>query len=507
MPVVLPAILPKSIEDCHELLRELARDNVHFQARIEYLLRKLFGRKSERLTDEMNSFLAELFPPEESVAPQAAEETPAEEEPAREEQPAVVRRRGKRGAKSLPADLPRQRVEYDLPAEQKVCTECGTEKKRIGEEASEQLEYIPASLYVIDHVCLKYACPARQGQVAQGEKPAQPIEKGLPGPGLLAHVITNKYADHLPLHRQESIFARQGVELSRSTLCDWTMACAEALEPVVKEMRKRILTSFVIHTDDTSVPVQTKRKTRKCYLWTYLGDDPNPYIIYDFTETRGRAGPATFLDKYQGYLQADAYGGYDKLYKEKSILEVACMAHARRKFYEAKETDPLRAHIALLRIRALYDIERLMRDSTPELRRAWRLKQTAPLLNKFHKWLRAERQAVLPKSPIGQAIAYALSNWRALCRYLCDGRLAIDNNAAERALRTCVVGRKNWMFCGSERGGRAAAILYSLTQSAKRNGLDPFAYLRDLLRRIPTHPQSRISELLPDAWKKAIATP
>lgn len=501
MPVILPKKLPETIEECHELLLELVRDNVQFQARIEQLLRKLFGRKSERLTDEENTFLKELFPEEECIEPHSPEEEIAEEPS--EEKIVAAGHSGKRGAKSLPADLPRQRVEHDLPAELKVCAECGCEKKRIGEETSEQLEYVPASLYVIEHVCPKYACPACQGQVAQGEKPAQPIEKGLPGPGLLSYVITNKYADHLPLNRQESILERHGVELSRSTLCDWTMAAAEALEPVVKEMRKRVLQSFVIHTDDTSVPVLAKRKTRKCYLWTYLGDQANPYIIYDFTETRGRAGPEAFLEKYQGYLQADAFSGYDKLYKERPIREVACMAHARRKFYEAKETDPLRAHIALLRIRALYDIERLMRDSTPELRRAWRLKQAAPALNKLHKWLRAEHEAVLPKSPIGQAISYALANWRALCRYLCDGRLAIDNNAAERALRTCVVGRKNWMFCGSERGGRAAAILYSLTQSAKRNGLDPFAYLRDLLRRIPTHPQSRISELLPDTWKSA----
>jgi transposase len=502
MPVVLPKELPTDVKECHELLLEQARDIECYQARIEHLLRKLFGRKSERLTEDENNFLKELFPEEERVEPQPpAEEAAPEEKPANGSTP---RRPGKRGLRSLPSDLPRERIEHDLPAGEKVCAECGCEKKRIGEQTSEQLEYVPASLYIIEHVCPKYACPACQGHVAQGEKPAQPIEKGLPGPGLLSHVITNKYADHLPLNRQESIFARYGVELSRSTLCDWTMAAAETLEPVVKEMRKRVLQSVVIHTDDTPVPVQAKRKTRKCYLWTYLGDASNPYTIYDFTETRGRAGPETFLEKYKGYLQADAFSGYDKLYLEKPILEVACMAHARRKFYEAKETDPLRAHMAMLRIRALYDIERLLRDSTPEDRRAGRLKHAAPLLNKLHKWLRAEREQVLPKSPIGQAIAYALGNWRALCRYLCDGRLSIDNNAAERALRACVVGRKNWMFCGSERGGRAAAILYSLTQSAKRNGIDPFAYLRDLLRLIPTHPQSRISDLLPDAWKKSI---
>ena len=501
MPAVLPEELPTDIEKCHALLREQARDIEQYLARIDSLLRKLFGRRSERLTEDENNFLKELFPEEESAEPQAAEETPEEQPQAKT---APSRRPGKRGLRSLAADLPRERVVHDLPDEQKICAECGGEKRRIGEETSEQLEYVPASLYVIEHVCPKYACPACQGHVAQGEKPAQPIEKGLPGPGLLAHVITSKYADHLPLHRQESIFTRYGVELSRSTLCDWTLAAAEALEPVVKAMRVRILQSFVLHTDDTSVPVQAKRKTRKCYLWTYLGDDEHPFTVYDFTETRSRGGPEAFLAKYEGYLQADAFGGYDRLYKEKPIVEVACMAHARRKFYEAKETDPLRAHQALLRIRALYDIERSVRDMKPDVRRAWRLQRAAPLLHQFHQWLRGERDHVLPKSPIGQAIGYALTNWRALCRYLCDGRLAIDNNAAERALRTCVVGRKNWQFCGSERGGRAAAILYSLTQSAKRHGLDPFAYLRDLLRRIPTHPQSRISELLPDAWEKSI---
>jgi transposase len=503
MPVRLPfeETLPHDIKQCHALIQELARDITQYQSRIDYLTRRLFGRSSERIDpSELTFFGDPNLPGAEVEQDDATEET----EEARETPAAPSRRNGRR---PLPNDLPRKRVEHDAAPDEKICSECGCDKKRIGEETSEQLEYIPASMCIIEHVRLKYACPQCQGQVVVGEKPAQPIEKGLAGPGLLAHVITSKYCDHLPLHRQEAIFARHGVEMSRKTLCDWAMQSAWLLEPVARAMRREVLKSYCLHTDDTPVPVQDQGKTHRAYLWVYIGDTDHPYTVYDFTWTRSRDGPEKFLDGYEGHLQADAFSGYDGLYTDGTIVEVGCWAHARRKFFEAKPTAPVVANEALLRIQSLYNIERKAKDMDVAGRLALRESDSLPRLERLASWLREQQPRALPKSPIGQAIAYALGNWTALTRYAHDGRLAIDNNVAERALRSVVVGRKNWLFAGSERGGHTAATLYSLIASAKRAGLDPFAYLRDLLARIPTHPQRRIDELFPDRWKALAAKP
>jgi len=494
-----PPQLPEDLQQCHQLIGELLSQIRQLQVRNDWLARKLFGRSSERLgVQEL-----EFFGQECTVAEPTA--------PAQEAAPPLAPRNGRvhtgGGRKSLPAELPRQRVEYDVTESEKICPECGGEKKRIGEETSEQLEYVPASYFVIEHACLKYACPRCQGHVSQGTKPAQPIEKAIAGPGLLAHVITSKYCDHLPLHRQEGILARQGLDLTRSTLCEWVMASADALAPVVRAMKTQILRSAAVNTDDTPLPVQDESKTHQAHLWVYVGDAAHPYTLYDFTWTRARDGPEKFLGDYEGYLQADAWGGYDGLFGSGKIIEVGCWAHARRYFFEAKETDPALANQALLRIGELYAVEREAAEGKLDApaRQALRQAKAAPLVESLGQWLAVITPTLLPKSPIGKAVAYAQSNWRALTRYLEDGRLAIDNNAAENALRPVVVGRKNWLFTGSRRGGRAAAILFSLIQSAKRAGLDPFAYLRDLLRAVPTHPQSCIHELFPDQWKKSSA--
>jgi transposase len=496
MPVTvpLPNDLPTDLTQCHQLIQEMARDIVQYQSRIDYLARRLFGRRSEKIdASELTFFGQEDFPGSELDA------SPEEIEPESVHAPAPSKRRN--GRRPLPRELPRKRIEHDVAPEDKICAGCGGMKKRIGEETSEQLEYIPASLYVIEHVRPKYACPCCQAHVAIGVKPAQPIEKGLPGPGLIAHVITSKYCDHVPLHRQERIFTRHGVDLSRKTLCDWALQSAWLLEPIVNLMKNEVLGSFAIHTDDTPVPVQSKGRTHRAYLWVYVGDSEHPFTIYDFTWTRSREGPEQILKEYHGYLQADAYSGYDQLYADGNIVEVACWAHARRKFFEAKTSAPVAAHQALLAIKQLYAVEREAKDLDAEARLALRREKSQPRLEAFAVWLRQLQPEVLPKSPLGQAAAYALGNWEALTRYLEDGRLAIDNNTAERALRGVVLGRKNYLFTGSERGGRAAAVHYSLIQSAKQNGLDPFVYLRDLLARIPTHPYSQIRQLLPNHWK------
>lgn len=420
-----------------------------------------------------------------------------------------VKRKPKRtphGRGRLPKHLERKEVVYDVPEGERKCPHCPGELKYIGDEVSERLEYVPASLFVIREVSRKYACE-RGCTVITAQKPMQPIEKGLAGPGLLAHVAVSKYADHLPLHRQEEMFRRQGVSLSRSTLCDWMSACAELVKPLFNLMKERVLDSKVVQTDDTPVGVLdrdwTRRRTGR--IWTYVGDREHPYTVYDYTPNRSRDGPVDFMKEFRGYLQADAYAGYDTLYNnpDRDVTEVACWAHARRKFYEAQSSDMLRPMVMLAYIRLLYDVEREARDLKLDSRGRLALRQarSVPILEDIHAYLKREQSGVLPKSPEGQAIAYTLSNWKALTRYCEDGDLEIDNNGAERSLRGVVVGRKNWLFFGTDRGGRTAAVLTSFIMTCKRNRIDSFTYLRDVFERISAHPMNRLEDLLPDRWK------
>jgi transposase len=490
--------LPDDLAVCHGMIRELAaslraaqRQVEQLGHRLDLLLRRLYGPRSERV--DPGQLLLFLDPAEDRSVPSA----PAAE-------PAVPSRPLKgHGRRALPSDLPRERRVHEIPPGQRGCPGCGRQRTPIGEEISEQLDYRPASLFVVEHVRVKLACRHCQEHVAVADKPPQPIEKGLPGPGLLAQVITSKYADHVPLYRQEGIFARHGVELSRKTMCGWMAQAAWLLEPVWKAMRAEVLKSRVVQTDDTTVPVLDRRldRTRTSRLWVYLGDRDHPYAVYDYTADRSRDGPEKFLRDYRGYLQADAFSGYDRLYS-RGVVEVGCLAHARRKFHEARATDPERAHEALARIRQLYAVERAAKDLDDADRHALRGEKAAPMLESLGTWLEEQSRRVLPKSPIGQAVGYARSNWVALNRYLEAGYLAIDNNAAERALRPVAVSRKNWLFCGSDGGGRTAAVLFSLTATCRSLSIDPFVYLRDLLDRVATHPARRIEALLPDRWRR-----
>jgi transposase len=329
-------------------------------------------------------------------------------------------------------------VVYDLADHERQCPECQMELRHIGEEISEQLEYVPASLHVVQHACQKYACP--QGcTVVTAAKPPAPVEKGLAGPGLLAHVAVSKFGDHLPLHRQEAIFARQGVDLSRQTMCDWMRQCAELVGPLADLMKERVLSSKVVQTDDTPVPVLDPElpRTRTGRIWTYVGDALHPYTVYDYTPNRCREGPDEFLKDFHGYLQADAYSGYDQIYKEagRGITEVACMAHARRKYFEAQSSDIMRSTVMLAYFHLLYDVEREAREKQLDAagRLALRRERSQPMLDDIKAYLERERPKVVPKSPIGQAMAYTLSNWEALVRYAKDGDLEIDNNAPSAA--------------------------------------------------------------------------
>lgn len=492
------APLPDDLATAHRQIREQAetlRQQAHLierlQHQLEQLLRQRYGRKGEKADPGQLLLFA---PGVAEVAVPAPGPTPAA--------PGGKAAGRPTGRKPLPRSLPRRRVLHDVAPEHRACPECGAERQRIGEETREQLEYIPASLVVLEHVRPKYACRACAAHVVVAPRLPEPIEKGLPGTGLLAHVITSKFADHLPLYRLEGIFARQGVDLSRSTTCGWMAECAGLLGPIVRAMTRRVLASKVIGTDDTPVAVQDHggKGTRTGRLWAYLGDRDNPFVVYDYTADRSRDGPERFLAAYRiGYLQSDAYAGYDGLHA-RGLVAVGCWAHARRKFHEARTSDPERSHAALAWIGRLYDVEREARAGGWDDDRlmAARLERSRPLLDAFASWLDGEAARVLPRSPIGEAIAYARSNRAELGRYLESPYLAIDNNAVENALRPIAVGRKNWLHLGSDRGGRTAATLMSLVQSCKRNGNEPFAYLRDVLDRVSTHPASRIGDLLPD---------
>jgi transposase len=351
--------------------------------------------------------------------------------------------------------------------------------------------------------------------VIAAPKPAMPIAKGLPGPGLLAHLIVSKYTDHMPLHRMQRAYERQGYFLHRSTLCDWLGSCADLLRPLYELMVSVVLQSRALHTDDTTVKMQelVTHLLSTARLWAYLGDTAHPYNVFDFTVNRKRDGPQRFLANYQGYLQADAFSGYDGLYlpdprtAAARITEVACNAHARRKFYEARGSDGLRAHQALAYYRQLYELERQAKDFTDAQRLLLRHDLAVPILDQFHQWVEVQRPEVLPKSPMGEALGYALNNWTALIRYTEAGFLAIDNNVAEREMKRVAIGRKNWLFVGSPQGGQTAAVLMSFTSTCQRMGVEPWAYLHDLLTRLPTTPAAQLGDLLPDHWQAVRQAP
>jgi transposase len=511
--ITLADPLPDDLETAHQLIRELLKTlaqqlhlNEKLQHQLEQLLRQRYGRKTEQIDPaQLLLFAQEILA--------QAEPTPA---PTPEPDPASTPKKGApkkngHGRKPLPASLPRETVLHDVPPERRTCPDCGAERTCIGHEVREQLEYKPASLVVIEHVRPKYACEACEANVVIADKLPEPIEKGLPGPGLLAYVAVSKYADHLPLYRLEGIFKRFGVELSRSTMCDWMATIADLLKPIVKLMLSKILESKVVQNDDTTVPVQDHdgKGIKTGRLWVSIGDHDHHYVVYTYTPDRSAAGPEKIFKDFKGYLQADAYSGYDGLYKSGDIVEVGCMMHARRKFYEARTSDPQRSHQALAWISLLYDVERDAKkrqtadyEAFVAFRHDLRNERSRPIFDKLHAWLEAELPKVLPKSPIGEAIQYALNHWEALKRPLEAGFLELDNGACERAFKPVAIGRKNWLFAGSDNGGETAAVLMSLCTTCKELEIDPQAYLRDVLDRISTHPARRIEELLPDQWQK-----
>ena len=499
--------IPDDLAACRALIetQQATIDEQHQQIdklrhELELFKRYLFGQRRERFVEDPRQ--EKLFAMGDAGA---IDQSPAAEVV---DSPAPSGRRRGHGRRRLPDSLPRRRIIHEMSEAERGCPCCGKLRVKVSEEISEQLEFQPAAFYVNEHVRYIYACQDEDctASVVTAPKPPQPIDKGLAGPGMLAFVATSKLAEHLPLNRLEDVTCRYGIHIARSTQCDWMAACAQLARPLYELMVRRTLASKVLGTDDTTVPLRDGQldHTRTAYFWAYVGDHEHPYICYDFTTSHSREGPQKFLHGFRGYLQGDAYSGYIEiaLASNGKIKHAGCWAHARRYYHRAREKAPTQAvHEALAYIQRLYDVE----DEAAELSSADRLRlrrdKSAGILNEFHQWLQQQAAVVLPQSPLGEAINYTLNQWQSLSLFLEDGDLPLDNNRTEHALRQQVLGRVNWLFVGSGRGGETAAVLYTLVATCKRLRIDPFAYLRDVFTRLPEIATDKpLEDLLPDRW-------
>jgi transposase len=506
MPEAQP--YPDDIETLKRLLANREAVIAKLMAEIARLKRWRFGRSAERVNETLTQMQLALddLQPDATVA-----EAPAAVMPSTESTQGTGTKSNvlplRRAPRALPAHLPRETVVH--PPASCNCPDCGSALRALGEDVSEMLDFIPGYFKVIRHVRPKLSC-AQCSRVVQANTPARPIERGLPTPGLLAQVLVGKYADHLPLYRQAGIYRRAGVELDRATLADWVRASAQLLDPLAAALGRYVLAAHKVHADDTPVPVLDpgRGRTKTGRLWAYVRDDrpaasPDPPAVwYRYSPDRKGAHPQQHLARFTGILQADAYAGYAPLYATGTIVEAACWAHARRKYYDIYVVDhsPIAAE-AIRRIGLLYAIEREARGQPPAVRQALRQVQAQPVLAALRHWLEATLFQISAKSELAGAIRYTLVRWEALTRYCADGRIEIDNNSAERSIRPLVLGRRNYLFAGSDAGGERAAALYSLIGTALLNGVEPYGYLRHVLGRIAEHPINRIDELLP--WKVA----
>ena len=460
---------------------------------IAQLKRFKFAKRSEQLSPDQVSLLDDLI--DTDIAAIEAELEALK--PARAS--TEVRQKPKRTA--LPPQFPRTLIHHE--PDNSHC-QCGCALKRIGEDVSEKLDYTPGVFTVERHIRGKWVCDQCETLI-QAPVPAQIIDKGIPTAGLLAHVMIAKFADHLPLYRQESIFGRAGLVIARSTLAQWVGNCGVQLQPLVDALRDAVLAQHVIHADETPVSMLApgEKKTHRAYVWAYATSQFSDLaaVVYDFSPSRAGEHARNFLQDWKGKLVCDDFGGYKASF-ELGVTEIGCMAHARRKFFELHATNKSQlAEQALRYIQLLYEIEHEVRDLEPDLRRRIRQEKAVPVMDALHAWMITQRLLVHDGSAISKALDYSLKRWTALSRYLDDGAVPIDNNWAENQIRPWALGRKNWLFAGSLRSGKRAAAIMSLIQSARLNGHDPYAYLKDVLTRLPTQRASEITELLPHRWR------
>jgi transposase len=504
--------LNKSIDQKNSQIKELTkqlhsaqRNITMLQHQVDQLLRRVYGRRSEKLDPNQLMFddliLQTLDQPQPSPPQLPVKETPRTKKP----------RKSKKhhpGRIPIPEHLERVEILLDVPEEEKLCPETGKPLKKIGEEVSEKLEYRPGKLIVNVYKRPKYGSPDSMASghvgVITAPMPEHPIEKCKADVGLLSHIIVSKFADHLPLYRQDAIFEREGVAIPRSTQTSWLMQTYEAIQPLGDELKKTVLETDILFTDDSVIPLQVKGngRVKKARLWVYVRGGPGPPLsVFDFSLDRSKKRPLNFLGDYQGFIHADAYSGYDELFKKKGVIEVGCWVHARRKFDESVASRPEEATGIMSRIALLYKLEAEWAEVSPTDRTLQRQHRAQPIVEGIFERIEELKPQTLPSEPLRKAMDYALNQRKALCRYLDDGRLKPDNNTAENAIRPLALGRKNWLFAGSERGGRATALYLSLIQSCKACGVNPWQYFDDMLRRIMTHPVNRLRELLPDQWQ------
>lgn len=502
--------LPDVLDQLRELVLKLASSNDQLSASNDQLVATVSKQQTqiEKQEHKISELLAALrgkrrerIDPDQLLLFDIGELEKLIEEELQEIPPKRGRKK-RRSGRLIPDHLPRVEVLHELAEEERLCPVDGKPMPAIRYEISKQLDYVPAQMRVIVHKRAVYACPEKHDEatLVTAPKPRQPVDKGLASAGLLAQVVIGKFGDHLPGYRLEDIFSRHGVQIRRGTIYDWLSAVSDLVAPLYELMKSRVLQSKVIHTDDTQVKLidPTIGGTRLARYWAYLGDRTNPYTVYDFTPTRQRAGPEKFLQGYTGYLQADAYGGYDGIYLQSQgkIAEVSCWAHCRRYWYKAREQDPSRAHHVLGIVARLYEVERAAGEADAGTLQSLRQEHSRRLLDELRSWLDSEE--FLPKSLIGKAATYTRNQWRGLNRYLDDGDLTIDNNRAECAMKHVAIGRKNWLFVGSAEAGRRAARLMSLVASCKENHVEPWSYLHAVISRIPEGADAET--LLPDRW-------
>lgn len=486
-----PATLEVIVVDQAREIARLSRENENLRHYIRELRKQHYGPRSERIPIGQETFDFYGKAREEAVAPP-------------EDSPAPPSRRRPTGRKAIPPELRREVVVHDVPEEEKTCGGCQEPMAKIGEEVSERLEYQKAELYAVQDVRPKYACAKDcKGKVVVADPPAQVIPKAKVGPGLLAHVLWAKYGLHLPLYRQEIMFGMIGLSIARSTLCQWIGRCVDLLWPIYLAMKRDVLAGEVIFSDDTPLRLLEPGlgKTRQVRAWSYCGDLLHRQIVYEFTRSREQKWPLEFLRGFRGVLQVDAYPGYNAILELEKIIAAYCWAHSRRKLLEAGDTDAERSKIAIAFIGQLYGIEREIGGQSPKRKKRVRRSRATKVLRRFKKWLDLEIQNVLPKSPMGQAIQYVRGHWEGLLTYTKNGAVEIDTNRVERSIRGWKLGLKNWLFLGSEDGGRWGAVIYSLVETCKLLGVNPEAYLKDVLVRVGTTPMSQIDTLMPRLWR------